>query len=58
MKRLFPLSAGQVARLVVLSLGGVIVLLPFIWGAAVSLKPPDEIWSGSPIAVAEAVLWI
>ena len=29
MKRLFPLSAGQVARLVVLSLGGVIVLLPF-----------------------------
>ena len=47
MKRLFPLSAGQIARLVVLSLGGVIVLLPFIWGAAVSIKPPDEIWNGS-----------
>ena len=46
MKRPFPLSWGQVARLVVLSLSGVIVLLPFVWGAAVSLKPPAEIWSG------------
>ena len=47
MKRPFPLSWDQVARLVVLSLSGVIVLLHFVWGAAVSLKPPAEIWSGS-----------
>jgi len=40
-------TAGRLVRLLVLGLGAVIMLMPFVWGFSASLKPAAEIWSGT-----------
>lgn len=48
---------GNAAAIVLLSLGGVIMLLPFLWMVSASLKGLGEIYAFPPRFIPERILW-
>lgn len=52
-----PLSPAQVVAYVVVTLGAIVLMIPFLWMLSSSLKPPDQIFVEPPVWIPEPIMW-
>ncbi|MCS7367494.1 MAG: carbohydrate ABC transporter permease [archaeon YNP-WB-062] len=48
---------GDIGAYIILSIFGVIMLLPFLWMVSTSLKPPDEVFTFPPEFIPKHIAW-